>query len=214
MEKKLHSECPLIIAHRGGRFWLSNDFSYITESVEGGADIIELDVRLDRNQNFTVQHDIFSKPQGMLEHALQKIDGKSVYLDIKDTKIDINRLINFSKDFEIGSIIIGTHRLETFSKISDSGVLKNYHMLFPTQRTFSRLAHNYDIDWINPICYFVTKKLAYDIQNAGFKFVPSGNQIRKKGEIYKNQIKFASYGAYAISTHHVREMKIRLESSI
>ena len=50
---------PLIIAHRGGRYWTSrrpNDFGYIAESIRSGADMIELDVRV-RGGHYIVQHD-------------------------------------------------------------------------------------------------------------------------------------------------------------
>ena len=51
---------PLIIAHKGGKPWENNNFSYITSSIKEGADIIELDIRLKNNQ-YIIKHSIFSK---------------------------------------------------------------------------------------------------------------------------------------------------------
>jgi hypothetical protein len=64
------------------------------------------------------------------------------------------------------------------------------------------------------LCYFVTEPTARQIQEAGFKFTPSGNYFRKKHESMDNQLRYARLGAYAISTHHVREMKLMLESRL
>ena len=48
---------PLIIAHKGGKPWENNNFSYITSSIKEGADIIELDIRLKNNQ-YIIKHSI------------------------------------------------------------------------------------------------------------------------------------------------------------
>ena len=74
---------PLVTAHRGGKFWEGDDFSYISESVRAGADIIELDIRL-RDGKYVVQHTPYEKPQGFLDSALARVEGSSVYLDIKN----------------------------------------------------------------------------------------------------------------------------------
>ena len=44
-----------IIAHRGGKYWEDNDFSYIEDSINPGATIIELDIT-QLNNGYIIKH--------------------------------------------------------------------------------------------------------------------------------------------------------------
>ncbi len=198
---------PLVTAHRGGKFWEGDDFSYISESVRAGADIIELDIRL-RDGKYVVQHTPYEKPQGFLDSALARVEGSSVYLDIKNRDLNVNELISYVRSRCSNQIIVGSYHLKVLRSIQDPAIERNCHCTLPwTAVAHGQSAH---ADWINPLCYFTTKSLAQEIQNAGFKFVPSGNQILKKHEIMENQLRYARWGAYAVSTYHVKETKERL----
>ncbi|MGC9968293.1 MAG: hypothetical protein ABSC29_01000 [Minisyncoccia bacterium] len=199
---------PLITAHRGGKFWEGDDFSYISESIRDGADIIELDVRL-CDGKYIVQHAPYEKAQGFLEDAFARTENTALYLDIKSRDIKINELIAYVHSFCSSHIIVGSYHLDLLRSIQDLAVERNCHCVLPwTAVPRGRSAH---AGWVNPLCYFTTKSLAQEIRDAGFKFVPSGNQIFKKHEIMENQLRYARWGAYAISTHHVKEMKELLQ---
>lgn len=202
---------PLVTAHRGGKFWEGDDFSYISESIRDGADIIELDIRLPRGGKYIVQHMPYEKPQGFLEDALARIEGAAVYLDVKNRDLNVDELISYVRLKYSNHIIVGSYHLNVLRSIQDSSIERNCHCTVPwTAVARGRSAH---ADWINPLCYFTTKSLAQEIQNAGFKFVPSGNPIFKKHETMENQLYYARWGAYAISTHHVKEMKKLLKAN-
>jgi hypothetical protein len=193
----------LIIAHRGGKFWEDTNFSYISTSIRDGADIIELDVRR-QGGRYVIQHDPFSKAQGTLEAALARIERAAVYLDVKTNDIDINDLIAYVRLLCSNHIIVGSFNYSMLQNICDRSVERNLHcwgawLCNPEKFTA--------VDWINPICYFTSRAIAKRIQVQGFRFVPAGNQVFKKNEIMENQLRFARWGAYAIATHHVREMR-------
>ena len=194
---------PLIIAHRGGKFWESDDFSYITESIQAGADIIELDVR-QKNGTYIVQHMPWEKIQGKLDDAIKLSQNAKLYLDIK-IKIDINEFISYIRSICPNEIIIGTYDLRMLRDIKDDKVIRNCHCALPWNCI--ERGRKSGAQWVNIMCHAATKNLAQRIQRAGFEFVPSGNQIFKKHEITGNILKYAKWGAFAISTHHVKEVK-------
>lgn len=211
---------PLIIAHRGGKFWKKGtDFSYITEAIRDGADIIELDIRLKKGE-YIVQHGPFGKNQGRLDDALKVIGsagmyphsklsfGVGVYLDLKSKSIAINELIAYIRSRHKNQIIVGSFHADLLKRITDPSVIKICHCLWPS-RAVSK-ARDVGAHWVSPLCYVVTPKLARQIEAAGFKFVPGGSTLFKKYEIFKKQLQFANYGAHAIATHHVGKFKLLL----
>jgi glycerophosphoryl diester phosphodiesterase len=202
---------PLIVAHRGGRFWQAKDFSYITESIDSGADVIELDVRELGPSRYLVQHDRFSRPQGWLEDALARMAGRNVslYLDIKSRSSDARRLIEYVRQRTSCPLIVGSFHLAILDRLADSSVRTTLHCRWPYNAI--DLARRVNADWITPMFYFTTEELAREIQVAGFKFAPAGNYFFKRYELFDNQIRYARWGAHAVSTHHVREMRTRLE---
>ena len=111
----LSSANPLLIAHGGGKYWEGQNFSYIEKSIDYGADIIELDIKLKGN-DYIVKHSIFSKSQGLLTGALDKIKNASLYLDIKDNNINPNDLIAFIKNKTDNTIIIGSFNKNILKK--------------------------------------------------------------------------------------------------
>ena len=199
---------PRIIAHRGGRYWERDNFRYISESVREGADIIELDVRLNQDGRYIVQHDQFSRSQGYLDDALPRLEDADLYLDIKSNRIDVNRLIAHVRDRCSNHLIVGSFDATLLRRIGAPGVERNYHCVLPWRALLDGASVR--ASWINPLCYFATESVAREVQQAGYKFVPSGNPILKRYEVMDNQVRFAQWGAYAVSTYHVKEMIVRL----
>lgn len=194
--KKAYSK-PKIIAHRGGKYWQGADFSYITQAINAGADIIELDIRI-KKEKYIIQHDPLSQFQGELSEALKRIKNKTIYLDIKDKKIEPNQLIKFVRKIKPkNKLIIGSFNKGILSKIKkDKDITINYHCIpFFIDYNFAK---SNNVDWINPIPYFLTKKEIIRIKKE-FKFVPAGT------ENYKKQKEYQELGAHAISVHDVLE---------
>lgn len=199
-----NNSAPKIIAHKGGRYWYENNFSYISDSIKDGADIIELDIR-QKNENYVIKHSHFSKNQGSLSDALLKIKNSPVliYLDIKDSSINAERLIEYVKSKVNNTLIIGSLDKNVLKSVEKKeGIIINYHCFFLCP---IKTAREIKADWINPISYFVTKRKIKDIQENGFKFVPSGI------ENYKKLIEYTNAGAYAVSVYNVKEFKEMLE---
>lgn len=199
------------MAHRGGKFWESRDFSYIAESVRAGADIIELDVR-SRNGEYVVQHAKYGRLQGSLKDAISYIGHTSLYLDIKDRGFDVNGCIASIRALCLNPIIVGSFDVGLLRSINDRSVVKSCHCLFPWRA--GAKAREAGAQWVSPVCYFVTTGLARKIQDAGFRFVPSANLVFTKREVMRNQLRYAHAGVYAISTYHVKEMKRLLKESV
>jgi len=193
---------PLIIAHKGGEYWEGDNFSYITNSLKQGADIIELDIKLKNNQ-YIIKHSLFQKKQGTLSEALTKINNASIYLDIKDNQIDPNDLIKYVKERNNNKIIIGSFNKELLKKINkDENITINYHCI--SFLCSIKTAKEVDADWINPIPYFISKKKIKEIQDNGFKFVPGGTENSEK------QLKYTKLGAHVISTYQVKKFKEKI----
>jgi len=194
---------PLIIAHRGGKFWKSKNFSYITESIKVGADFIELDIRF-KDGHYFVQHEPFDIYQGLLSDALKRIGKTGIYLDIKDVP-DVNELIAYVRKHVKGPIAAGFFDLKYLKDIKDRRVIKIVHCL--VEGPAIKDAKKVGAKWITPFVYMATHGFAKDIQAAGFKFVPGGNELFQEHEIMEDLVKFASWGAYAIATFHVKKVK-------
>lgn len=192
----------LITAHRGGRYWSANDFSYITESIEAGANIIELDIRMNSDKEFIVQHDRFAIYQGKLERALKKLQDATVYLDIKESSIDAQKLIDFVRTHTSATVIVGSYSPKVLMRYKKLEVLTNLHTL--ALKSPISVAKEIGVDWINPVAWRTTKRLAQEIQENGFRFVPAGNFRRNSDE--SNQVRNAQMGAYCISTYHFARM--------
>ena len=207
--KSKNQNRPLIIAHRGGHYWKGNNFSYITESIVEGADIIELDIKL-KDGEYVVQHDRPSSMQGLLLDALKKVKNTDLYLDIKDNKINPNNLITFVRKSQYkNNIIIGSFDKKLLKSIKrDKGIIINLHTFgIPSP---IQIAKDIGADWINPPVFLVRKKLIKSIINNGFKFVPGGNFRQNSNEA--NQIRFAQLGAHVISTYNVKRMVANLKT--
>ncbi len=201
---------PLIIAHRGGRFWSGESFDYVTESVRNGADIIELDVRKHFDR-YVVQHSVFEKSQGYLEDAIRRIGSASLYLDVKDGTLDVNALIEYARSLTSTKLIIGSYFDHIIRGIEDIEVVKCCHCVLPWRAL--EVGRSVGADWISPLAVSMTREQCSSLNEAGFKCVPSGNPILKRVERLKNQVRFAAWGAHAISTHHVKEMRTALQAA-
>ena len=199
---------PLIIAHRGGKFWKGTNFSYIAEAVRDGADIIELDIRLKRGE-YIVQHGPFGKNQGRLDDALKVVSSAGIYLDLKSKDIDINTLVAYIRTKHNNQIIVGSFHAPLLKSLTDPSVIKICHCLLPSRAI--EKAKAVGAHWVSPLCHVVTRKLADKIEAAGFKFVPGGSTFFKKYEIFKKQLRFVQHGAHAIATHHVGKFKVLLK---
>lgn len=206
------STLPKIIAHRGGRFWEGDNFSYISDSVKEGAQIIELDICLSPENRYVVQHDKLTKPQGYLDDALPHIGLAVLYLDIKDSKVNVRELVESVRKTCSNHIMIGSYDRGLLSDIGDSSIGRIFHCILPWNAM--ERAESVGANWITPLGWFVTEQLVLQVQKAGFKLVPSGNPVLKKHEIMENQLRYARWGAHAISTHHVKDMKSYLEANL
>lgn len=201
---------PLLFAHRGGKFWESDDFSYITESIREGANIIELDVRV-RDGEYIVQHTPFEKSQGLLRDALRKLEGAMLYLDVK-VDLDPDQLIRYVRSFSPNPIIIGSYKKTLLRRIREPGIVKSIHVVWPWNAL--RKGRAAAAEWVVILPSFISQQIIKKIEGAGFTFIPAGNQIFKKHEIMRNQLRYAKWGASSISTHHVAEMKKLLETNL
>jgi hypothetical protein len=192
------------MAHRGGRFWSGTGFSYISEAIRGGADIIELDIRC-RDGAYVVQHALLGPVAGGLEEALKRLQGRALYVHLKGRGVDPNLLVEYIRARFSGCIIVGSFDARLLRSVRDPAVIKACHCFLPWRAVAKGRATG--AHWISPVCYFVTGRLAREIRQAGFAFVPSANFLLRKREVFGNQLRCARAGAYAVSTYHVREMR-------
>lgn len=200
---------PKLIAHRGGKFWEGSDFSYITEAIRAGADIIELDIRL-CGSLYCVQHSRFSPKQGLLKDALKRIEGKGLYLDVKDKRIDILDLYAYVRNIHKGEILVGTWYYDMSQRLRNAEVTRIYHCFAPlVNLNHAQYVH---ADWITPTPYGISKRKVDQILSGGFKFVPGGNLFFRNHECFSNQLRYAEWGAYALSAHRIAKLKGVLES--
>lgn len=203
---------PRIIAHRGGKFWEGENFSYISDSIRQGADIIELDVGALRNGRYVIQHDQFSRAQGYLDDALARLENAALYLDVKDRMVDIHKLIAHVHELCTNHLILGSDDSSLLRGIKDLDAERTYHCVLPWKALSG--GKTAMANWITPLCYVVTERLARGVQQAGFKFVPGGNPLFKRHELMENQLQYARWGAYAISTYHVKQMRYFLQANL
>lgn len=193
-----------VIAHKGGRYWAGKNFSYIQESLGLGADIIELDVKLSGSE-ILVKHPLgipgydyqtFFPCQGRLKDALSALDSRaSLYLDLKDRKLDPERLLDFVKRYHFSEVIVGSFDTKILKKFRqlDPRIVINLHC-WPNPGCI-KIAKKVEADWINPVPVFLKEKLARQIVREGFKFVPAGV------ENYGKTANFIKWGAHAISLY-------------
>lgn len=129
-------------------------------------------------------------------------------MDIKDRKIDPNKLISYIRSKNKNNkIILGSFNKKLLKKINkEEGILINYHCFSPFLSI--RRAKELDADWINPLPYLITNKKIEKIKNNGFKFVPAGN------ENYKKQMKYLKLGAHALSIHDIKKINNFLQNNL
>jgi glycerophosphoryl diester phosphodiesterase len=203
---------PLLIAHRGGQFWTDRSFSYVSAALREGANIVELDIRQRSDGEYIVQHSPIERPQGHLRDALKRLGDCDLYLDIKHIRSDVNVLLAYVRLRFAGRIIVGTFDADVLRRIEDATVTKNLHVICPW-RAVER-AREVSAHWVTPLSLCVTEDVAQTLQTAGLGFTPSGNPVFKRREIMANQLQFAAWGAFAISTHHVRTMRELLSKTV
>lgn len=197
---KIKYNPPLIIAHRGGRYWKGKNFSYICEAIAQGADMIELDIKQRKDKEYIVKHSYLSITQGTLKNALEKVKNIPIYLDIKDYSIDPNDLINFVRSKTKNLIIVGSFSQEILKKIdSKKKVIISYHIYSPWYD--ENLAKEIKADWIILWNYNVAKRKFKEINKQGMKIAPAGNLL------YTKQAKYLKDGANAVFVYDVGKFK-------
>lgn len=198
---------PLIIAHRGGKFWKTRkqDFSYIEESIKNGADIVELDVRL-KNNKYIVKHSTLAKNQGDLELALNlisKLKKTPIYLDIKDQRVDPNHLIEFVRKKIKNVLIIGSFYSSTLKKINkDKKVIVSYQVYSPKYNI--ETAKEIDADWIILWNYNIANWKIKELKDNGFKVAPAGNILSSQ------QRRYLKKGVNAVFVYDIKKSSKKL----
>lgn len=196
------SSFPLIIAHRGGRFWTGrrpNDFRYITESLRAGANVIELDVRVRAGQ-YVVRHDQVVAPyQGTLSEALKWVENAGVLVDVKGT-LDLLDLIAFVRSRCENLLVVQSRSVVGLARPRDLQRVLFSLPIIGIASGISELGQE-SADWITPFPWFITRRLVQQIRRHGFKFVPGGNVFARSTD--EALLTFAQWGAHALSTFYV-----------
>ena len=197
---------PLIIDHRGCKYpgIRENSCKSVENSIKEGVDIVELDVVCAKDNNFIGYHPkLFQrKPLStasnvdLFESLLKTLDSRAMlYTDIKEnlTPGKMDALSGLIKKYHYKQVIIGSYYLPVlryFRQLQPTWII-NYHCL-ATRRSIQR-AINVGANWINPIPYWVARRFVAEATRKGLKFVPGGN------ENYQKQLRYAKFGAYALS---------------
>ncbi len=219
------TQMPLIIGHRGSRSSgvRENSCEAIDRGVIEGADIIELDIVRAAGGSFVAHHYPFpnlrgnylrAKPLSQIPYAdsLESVldtlaSRRTLYLDIKEKlgTVDTGRLLGLIAKNHTNSLIVGSfHRsVLAAARDHDGQSILNYHCL-PRFRAI-REAICLGAHWINPIHYAIRKSFVVAAISEGLKFAPAGNENIPK------QLRYASWGAHALSTFRPAYLRSLLE---
>ena len=226
VQKSFESGLPLIIAHRGGRYpgIPENTPAAVERALADGADIVELDVLMSRDGKLVLHHYPLLDIRGQyvrkrdsrhlpelatLEETLRCLNSRApVYLDIKDPNIPSAALFKCVDRLHNNGVIIGSFSspfLAHVRKLRPAWKI-NFHCL--ALRRSLRVAQEVGADWINPLPWCITRAFVQQIMWLGSKFVPAGT------ENYSKQLRYAQWGAYALSTFRPKELKAFLERTL
>lgn len=196
---------PQILAHRGGRYWTADNFSYITEALRDGADGVELDVRL-HSGAYVVQHDFRWSYQGTLEEAITRCEGAPIMLDVKETGIDAQHLINFVLSRTAGPISVVSMYPSVLAQLRGQRIplcLSTFALRSPIPLATSLGVHS-----IHVPAYRLSPQFVSQVHAHGLHFAPWACQFKTGDE--SSQLQAVSLGAYAIATYHVSHMREQL----
>jgi len=206
---KTENKKLIIIAHKGGLYLKSKNFSYIDEAIRQGADIIELDIQQKPKMNYIVKHPInlpfinkriIYPYQGTLKQALQKINSrKPIYLDTKDPSINPKKLISFVKKYHKNKIIVGSYFAKSLKKFRelDPNLIIVFHWL-PLKSSIKK-AKEIKANWMLP--FFIFPGFAKKVKEAGLKLALVASDNPKKIR------RCINLGADAIFIHDIKKFK-------
>jgi glycerophosphoryl diester phosphodiesterase len=211
---------PLLIAHRGGVFpkTKENSLNSLYYSVKDSSDIIELDVCTNREGQFVLYHP--KTPDSsqyinykcgrfpLLRAALDIIQSKKwLYLDIKDPRINFQKLFKLLEAKHQNKIIIGSFMKEILTEAKDYPVDYLVYQCIPRKRSVNA-ARKVGADWVAPIPFRLTTKIIDHIHSNGLKFTPAGN------ENYAKQYRYFKLGAHALATYRVDKLRAYIEKRL
>ncbi len=189
---------PLIIAHRGASaYYPENTIKSFTRAVEMGVDMIELDVRVTKDDAIVVIHDDkvdrLTKGSGEVEDfTLDELRRLKIYGEEKvPTLLEVADLfsdkVTMNIELKVPEAMPPVYKLikdrglreRVIIQSFHAGVVKEVERLDSTMKTgiltwyfrdsHLRMARKYSIDYINPHYRFLSKKSVGEIKAAGFK---------------------------------------------
>lgn len=197
---------PLIIGHRGCKHSgiRENSCEAVEQSIREGADIIELDVAYTKDNHFIGYHPRLFRRKPLstatnvdsFESLLKTLNNRKIlYVDIKEklSPERIDMLLGLIKKYYNKQVVTGSFYesvLKYFRQVESTWII-DYHC-FATRRSIQE-AIDIGADWINPIPHWITRRFVSEATQRGLKVVPAGN------ENYYRQLRYAKFGAYALS---------------
>jgi len=202
---------------------LENTSQAVARAIEEGADIVEVDVVCTKDGHFVALHwpdfrFLWSPPWKYRLAELPPVEPFSaivrtvgnragLYLDIKQPLEDRQflELAQLVSSVQPRQVIVGSfHRpvLLSCAKHRPDWIV-NYDCL-PLHRAI-RKAKELGAHWINPVAFGVRKSFVEQALDAGLRFVPAGNESDRK------QLRYAEWGAYALSTFRPARLRALLE---
>jgi len=218
-------EMPKIIGHRGCRApgVCENTAAAMCLAIEQGADIVEFDVVSTKDGHFVALHwpDVRFlslrpwsyrleelPPLDTLPVILQAVGSRvPIYLDIKQP-LDEARFLSLAEvvdAFHHNTVIVGSFSRTTLRMCAQHRPqwILNYDCL-PVLSAIEQ-ALEIGARWINPLPWGVRQVFAERAIDAGLCFVPAGNESDRR------QLRFARWGAYALSTFRPAHLRHVLE---
>ncbi|MCX8072695.1 MAG: glycerophosphodiester phosphodiesterase [Candidatus Binatia bacterium] len=217
-------ELPKIIGHRGCRApgTFENTARAVSRALAEGADIVEVDVVKTKDGHFVALHwpDIHFlglPPWKYRLRELPRVDPISaileavgrraaLYLDVKQPleRGEFLELAELVDRFQLPEVIVGSfhRRVLVACTIHRPTWIANYDCL-PFHRAIQE-AKDLGAQWINPIAFGIRKSFVDEAVAAGLKFVPAGNEDDKR------QLRYAKWGAYALSTFRPARLRALL----
>lgn len=212
---------PKIIGHRGCRSAgvFENTARAAARAVAEGADIVEVDVVCTKDGHFVALHwpDASSTVLPPWKYRLAELppveglakiveavsDRVGLYLDIKQP-LDDQQLLDLAhlvtskgaREVIVGSVY---RRVLLWSRKHRPEWIINFDCL-PLHGAVVE-ARELGAHWINPAAFGVRRSFVDRALEAGLQFVPAGN------ENIQRQIRYAKWGAYALSTFYPARLR-------
>lgn len=193
-----NKEKPLIIAHRGASaYYPENTIKSFSEAVEMGVDMIELDVRVTKDDAIVVIHDDkvdrLTKGSGevedfTLEELRQfKVYGEEQVPTLNEVVEMFSDKVKMNIELKVPEAMPPVYKLIKDRGLRERVIIQSFHTevikevekLDPAMKTgiltwyfrdsHLRTAKKYSVEFINPHYRFLSKKSVGAIKAAGFK---------------------------------------------